>query len=451
MWRWTALWASVLVLMLATRAWAAEPQVATIPTVTLLTLDDRPANTLLIQQLAAIAGVTLRLTTDAEAAPTADLVSLNAAAFGSLVASRSGDPTTLRPPELRADALVHFAVPRVQPFVKDPETLARYTAAMEALKKVEVQEQVLAAIAGTGLAPTDAALADYAHRMRAWLRYLDLAAVDPDRLLISLDDNRPGPLSAWLKLRLGAYSRHVHDGTDEGMMLLLARWLRERQTGSRPVEMGVLWTAPAALLNIQAFESGMPVENLLRMADWLHLRLTSRTDHLPAWRPLLWMHGGQATAEEIAQAAAGAQGRPVVVADFAGDVNKGDATLFTAWAANGVPEEIVGYVGWNTTSNTVGTAVALWAAIDHGYSERADPEAVRGGIELFLWARILDDYLYMAQVRPERQEALKAEGQPIQGMSAALVAAEAERLQFALLERWAPLRLAFAPVFEQVD
>lgn len=452
MWRWsTILCLLSLTALPSLPLHAAEPDVRAIPVVRMLTLDDRPVNTLLVQQLAAIAGVRLELTTDTATVAQCDLVSLNAATFGSLVASRSGDPTGIPVPKLKSRALVHFAVPRVQPFVKDADTLARYAAALEQLKKIEVQEAVLGAIAGTGPEPTDPALADYAHRMRAWLDFLRRADIDPDRLLITLDDNRPGPLSAWLKLRLGTASRCVHDGTDEGMMLLLARWLRESQRDAHPVEMGVVWTAPASLLDIQAFESGMPVENLLRMGDWLHLRLTSKTDHLPAWAPLLWMHGGQATAEEIVAASARLGAHPVVVADYATEVNKGDAALFTAWVSNGVPPGVMGYVGWNTANNTIGTAVALWTAIDYGYSERPDPSAVRGAVELFLWARIVDDYLYMAEVRPTHQTDLKAAGLPSQGMDAALVAAEAEKLQFDLMERWSRLQPAFDPIFREAD
>lgn len=406
-----------------------------LPSLLMLTLDDRPVNTLFVQQLAAIAGINLELTTDPARAGAADLVSLNAAAFGSLVASRSGDPSYLTPPILKSQALVHFAVPRVQPFVKDEESLAAYAKALNSLSDMSIQELVRAAIAGEGYDLGDPALADYARRMRAWLWYLERAQLPPDRLLITLDDNRPGPLSAWLKLRLREFSHHVHDGTDEGMMLLLARWCREQQSGRIPPELGVLWTHPADPLTLQSFESATPMENVIRMADWLRLRVTPALKVVAPWRPVLWLHGGNGDVSAVTAQTEAVGDHPVIVADYA-QLNRGDSTLFEAWQESGVPAGLKGYVGWNTASNTLGTAIALWAAVDYGYSERSDPESVAEGVELFLWARLLDDWLYMAEVRPGLQEQMRAEGRPTQGMSPAEAAQAVREIQSALMARW---------------
>ncbi|MEO7993799.1 MAG: hypothetical protein ABI743_05315, partial [bacterium] len=297
----------------ATRASAA--------TVTMVTLDDRPCNTLFVQQLAAIAGIDLILSTTPADALNADCVSLNTVAAGSLVASRSTDPSALPAPHLRPDALVQFAVPRAQPFVKDAASLAAYSAALQTLANPDTQEIVRAAIAGDGPMPADTALADYARRLRGWLAYLDRAAIPRDRLLITLDDNRPGPLAAWLKLTLERYSDHVQDGTDEGMMLLLARWLREHETGPAAYEIGLVWTDPAGLLETHAFESGMPVENTLRMTDWLHVRVTSDLKGVARWRPVLWIHAGSngaaADGARVVATVEALSDRPVVVADIA--------------------------------------------------------------------------------------------------------------------------------------
>lgn len=436
-----------LLLMPATVRAATEE-----PTIVMLTLDDRPCNTILVQQLAAIAGLDLELTTDPGRAEEASLVSLNTALFGSLVASRSGDPTGMAIPWLQEDALVHFAVPRVQPFVKDEATLKAYSTALESLKKAEVQESVRAAIAGEGPDPESAPLADYAHRMRSWLELLDRAGIDPDRLLITLDDNRPGPLAAWLKLMLRNYSDHVHDGTDEGMMLLLARWCRERQalwpanSTGLTIESGLIFTDPGDAVKLQAFESGMPIENIIRMADWLHVRMTPSLDTLPTSRSVLWLHASDINATRATEIATALGSHPVIVGDIA-KLNAGDPALFAAWRQAGVPSQLAGYAGWNTASNTLGTTMALMAAIDYGYAQRADPESVAMATELFLWSRLLDDWLYMAEVRPAYQPERTAAGLPNANLSLEQVDAAIEELQFRLLERWGiqggPLDLPF--------
>ncbi|MCG3152470.1 MAG: hypothetical protein GEEBNDBF_01770 [bacterium] len=439
----------LLFVILGVHLWSAAPAWAG-ERVLMLTLDDRPCNTILVQQLAAIAGVELELTTRPDRAGEAELVSLNAALFGSLVASRSGDPSRLTVPRLRHDALVHFAVPRVQPFVKDDATMKAYTAALESLKQPAIQEQVRAAIAGEGPMPADPPLADYAQRMRGWLDLLAGASIPPDRLLVTLDDNRPGPLAAWLKTRLRRYTPHVQDGTDEGMMLLLARWCRERQAEVLPPEAGIVFTSPSDAVTLQAFESGMPLENVLRMADWLHFRMTPSLKTLPSWRSVLWLHGSPITPERATALAQELDQHFVVVGDIA-KLNAGDPGLFKAWSNGAMPAKLMGYAGWNTASNTLGTVMALMSAIDYGYSERSDPESVQGAVELFLWSRMLDDWLYMGVVRPDYQSARTAAGLPNANLSPEQVAAAIEQLQFRLLEQWGTLGSDLFAPFRFVD
>ncbi|MEO7995690.1 MAG: DUF4127 family protein, partial [bacterium] len=132
-------------------------------------------------------------------------------------------------------------------------------------------------------------------------------------------------------------------------------------------------------------------------------------------------------------------------------LNKGDAVLMNTWQTSGMPPGIVGYLGWNTSSNTLGSAIALWSAIDYGYAMRADPESVRGGIELFLWARLLDDYLYQA----EERTALKTQFVQAQGWTEPFtedqVRALSEQLQFDLLERYHTLGPLLRAPFREAD
>jgi hypothetical protein len=378
----------------------------------ILTLDTRPPNNLFLKELAAVAGIDVTVSFDPAISSSADLISINASVAGSLVGSRSADPWTLDPPVVKPGALLHFAVPRIEPTVLESGMSTQYSHVREMLSDPDLQRHVLDAISGDGISLGDPFLDNYVIRMKGWLDFLLRAGYDPDRLLITLDDNRPGPLSDGLKLLLGRYSLHVHDGTDEGMMLLLARALRERQTPA-PTTCGVIWTDPSDMVSVMPFEGGMVAENVLGMSDWLKFRITPRIDLLESWRPVLWINGAglsdETRANEIRDVCVSLGDQPVIVADIA-KTNMGDSVLIDTWRDGMTPPGLIGYVGWNTSSNTLGSALALWTCIDFAYTHGADPEGVRGASETFLWARFLDDYIYQSTVRPECRNLLTATG-----------------------------------------
>jgi len=379
--------------------------------VKVLTLDNRPPNLLMLKQIGAIAGIYVdaKLGDPMSRAGGADvsgfdLVSLNAAAAGSLVGSRTADPWSMQPPLIDAQALVHFAVPRAEPTVQDVAILKHYEKIRQKLESYETQVKVTAVIDGVDSSTGDEILDAYAQRLMGWFDFLGRAGIDPDRLLITLDDNRPGPLSDRIKLILRRYSHHVMDGTDEGMMLLFARWLREHQPRN-PATVGLVWTTPGDLMAVAPYESGFVVENLLAELDWLKARATSRLDMLEPWRPVLWVNGvgqkdGKARGELIRSIIGELGNKRVVVADIA-QSNGADPVLMDIWRQDGPPPGLVGYLAWNTSSNTLGSAVALWAAIDYGYAVRPDPGTVQSAAEVFLWARLLDDWLYQGIARQE--------------------------------------------------
>jgi hypothetical protein len=429
---------------------------ATVPvSITILTLDDRPPNNLFIKELAAVAGVDVQIEFDPSMASTADCVSINTAVAGSLVASRSIDPWTLTPPEVRPDSLLHLAIPRIEPTVTETGLVQEYAHVRETLANPAVQNQVLDAIRDGPPIQDNPVLSSYVNRIKGWLDFLDRAGYDPERLLITLDDNRPGRLSDGLKLLLKKYSNHVQDGTDEGMMLLFARALIEkRDSEGRPVTCGIVWTSPDDLLKVQPFESAMVVENLLSITDWLNLRISPNIDLVERWRPVLWVHGSGSDENErggmVRKVSESLGDRPVIVADIA-KANMGDDLLIDSWSYGYTPRGLIGYLGWNTSSNTLGSAVALWACADFGYSHGADPEGVRAAMETFLWARFLDDYFYQAQVRAERRGIATAAGEDIYHLTPEQTAQEEEAIAAQLTELWREIGVNLAIPLRYVE
>jgi hypothetical protein len=89
--------------------------------------------------------------------------------------------------------------------------------------------------------------------------------------------------------------------------------------------------------------------------------------------------------------------RDVIVADI--HPNGGDPALIGEWKNGSIPSGLIGYLAWNTSSNSLGSAIALWAVVDFAYEHSSDPEGVSTAIETFLWARLLDDFFYQRFVR----------------------------------------------------
>ncbi|EOX4942028.1 DUF4127 family protein [Vibrio alginolyticus] len=82
--------------------------------------------------------------------------------------------------------------------------------------------------------------------------------------------------------------------------------------------------------------------------------------------------------------------QPVVVADLAMS-NGGETDLIKALDKVGALEEISGYAGWNTTCNSLGTAIATLVFATLGDNAQA--------IKQFLKERLISDWAYQTEVR----------------------------------------------------
>lgn len=91
-------------------------------------------------------------------------------------------------------------------------------------------------------------------------------------------------------------------------------------------------------------------------------------------------------------------GTAVSMADVA-YANGGDPALVAALGERGLTSRLAGYAGWNTTGNTVGTAVAQGLLhVAGGAANR--PERALASAQ-FTFERLVDDYAYQMLRRPE--------------------------------------------------
>jgi hypothetical protein len=123
-------------------------------------------------------------------------------------------------------------------------------------------------------------------------------------------------------------------------------------------------------------------------------------------------------------------GLPTAIADlsFLADDPQEQTFAVTALQSAGLADDPLAYASWNTTANTVGTALAACAATlvgkHFGTFDRAK-EAT------FLFERYVDDYGYRLLVRPELQLELTADGADVDELGDR--AAEAESRMRAML------------------
>ncbi|MEO7994753.1 MAG: DUF4127 family protein [bacterium] len=406
-----------------------------------LPLDDRPPNLFFVVLLAAMAGQSLCIwprydngaarwaTTSPARTDLASLVvsnqtgtpliSLNALAAGGLVGSRRIDARTLGVPHLPSTGLYLFVVPRIEPTSQDDATKEAYHDLRNALGDQVTQLKVVDVL--TGKEPVtslgDPHLRDWVGRTEGWFRWLEACQIPQDRLLVLMDDNRPGPLGDYIRERYGWLSSSVIDGADEGGLLLYARALWEER-GRPPLELGLLYSSPGRTHDRGRYE-GLPLDEVLaRQAAWLGVRLVPVAETAKT-TPVLLIHNWDVKqgdrhdvnewnpnplGDDIPDLLRRVEGRAVGIADIA-YANGGDPVfavpIHEAWKAGEL--DLRAYAGWNTAANSLGSALAL-LVVDQLTEETPKENQIR---DEFITARFLDDVVYQSDLRQEMEATLR--------------------------------------------
>ncbi|GBD29974.1 hypothetical protein HRbin32_01069 [bacterium HR32] len=257
-------------------------------------------------------------------------------------------------------------------------------------------------------------------------------------LLVGQDDTAPW---GWPRADLGALqavwealgrpqSVGFGHGADELGQRLLARWLNGR-LGNAP-RVAVRYTWPEARRAVPLYE-GDPLEDTVashlascgvQMAEdaadvvlWVH-NFPDRQEEAEAQR-----HEPDGAVQAVVEAVE-AEGRLLAVADVR-YANGADGALVRALLDR--PElvrRLAGYAGWNTASNTLGSALAQPVVVHHLRAGRLSSDGADARRRALLLHRLVHDWGYAAVVRPKlrawhrgpaepgpREDALAAEAQ----------------------------------------
>jgi hypothetical protein len=252
-------------------------------------------------------------------------------------------------------------------------------------------------------------------------RLLDYAeSTEIDALVFSQDDSGQHGLNVMEKERLieEAQRRNLrnviaYSGADEVIMTLIARWLVEQN--GQPPKVDVVFVPANGASIASRYEGqtiGQSVEAQLGAIGLKQAAASKDNDfrivvHTSGDRQgdHIWLSGhpdlrALNTAASVAQTVAALESSdvPCVLCDVAYS-NGADPVLIEKLLQR--PEllkKLWGYAGWNTTGNTLGSALAMgvarWFAEKSGNTQRGQAQLMNA-----LFIRLADDWAYQTQVR----------------------------------------------------
>ncbi len=423
------------------------------PAVMLVPLDSRPPCTQFVEQLGGLAGQRVLLPPSAlldkyrtpadraglrewvrRTAPEADaaIVSVDMLIHGSLLASRRGSGTAAdAEAALTLLAEVHRANPRLKIYafsiiprlliaddsdVRYQKKMFDYSILRDTVLTFEnpLERDRLAQLAAE-LPPAvvDRYLGLYEANTQLNLRLVSLVEQGTlAGLVIGQDDGFPFGLPNMVKNRLNYFVSHrpalaervfITRGTDEVALTLLGRAVAD-MTGFLP-KVYVEYSNPAAPGTVMPF---MPHSVARTVAEKLALAGGTRVDDAGQADFVLFVHIGTlrtgrdelgAYARRVKRLVA--DGRRVAVVDLSEQFYASETLLPYLISEDVDLTRLAAYAGWNTTSNSIGTAVTQGAILAGALARPAQPAPAMYKRQVeFLAGRMLDDWYYQKDVQP---------------------------------------------------
>ncbi len=252
-----------------------------------------------------------------------------------------------------------------------------------------------------------------------------------DRLVISVDDTGVQGLNVIEKEKLVQKAQqynlngkiYCYPGADEVLCTLFGTWLNETLSnmGMR-IRAKVLYSPPQAA-SCQSRYEGQPISATLKsQIESTGVEIVSsfetRPDNARTVDITVVVHGGEVQGDHILlpgspdlrQLETGTQAQetismiekattPCIVCDVA-YANGADPVLVEELVQR--PEllsKLIGYAGWNTTGNTIGSAIALGIARLFAIRTQRRTPVTDRAFQKCLFTRLSDDWAYQSQVR----------------------------------------------------
>ena len=201
-------------------------------------------------------------------------------------------------------------------------------------------------------------------------------------------------------------------GTDEVALTLLGRYTNiVRQWHPR---IYVIWShpdVPALVMPYMPHSVSRTVTEKIAMIGAIAVPAAAQADFI------LYVHAGNHktgpsqlanTAKEVQHLIS--EGHQVALVDLAQHYYVSETLLTYLLEANGDLAKLAAYAGWNTTSNSIGTAVTQAALFTGSLRERTDQDQLGlYAIQIsFLVNRFLDDWYYQKEIQPAINKQLLA-------------------------------------------
>lgn len=241
-----------------------------------------------------------------------------------------------------------------------------------------------------------------------------------NRLVITLDDNAEYGLFKKEAAELMHLSANhadriaIYPGADEAQLPLLSRFV----LGKKRLKVFVAYRYPESKNLIPAFE-GQPLEESIKQqisaaggiitnrqtnADCiLYVNNFKEKQIFPPKDAAEFPRSAEPLEALLNRAGIKSTGEKILIAADVNYYNGAEVQLVARIFASNIAPEKIAYAGWNTSGNTLGSAIPL------GFLRRAMKETpdFRAQYKKLLWARFMEDWVYMVEGREQIRNDLK--------------------------------------------